>query len=153
MGFGIAFSGFAWIVAGAIQLAIDGGDAVSITCQVLPYVLLTFGEVLVSAAGLEFAYSQAPLSMKGAINGVLVSVVTVGNLGWLLVYATDRATCFCIGGIPSNVQIDPSRRLSRTWLGVDNTSSQIRAGLDHLALKERVSEFSAIDVREMAKFE
>jgi dipeptide/tripeptide permease len=42
MGFGIAFSGFAWIAAGAIQLAIDGGDAVSITWQVLPYVLLTF---------------------------------------------------------------------------------------------------------------
>jgi len=30
MGFGIAFSGFAWIAAGAIQLAIDGGTAVSI---------------------------------------------------------------------------------------------------------------------------
>ena len=27
MGFGIAFSGLAWIAAGAIQLAIDGGDA------------------------------------------------------------------------------------------------------------------------------
>ena len=40
MGFGITFSGFAWIAAGAIQLAIDGGDAVSITWQVLPYVLL-----------------------------------------------------------------------------------------------------------------
>jgi POT family proton-dependent oligopeptide transporter len=26
MGCGIAFSGFAWIAAGAIQLAIDGGD-------------------------------------------------------------------------------------------------------------------------------
>ena len=37
MGFGIAFSGFAWIAAGAVQLAIDGGDAVSITWQALPY--------------------------------------------------------------------------------------------------------------------
>jgi POT family proton-dependent oligopeptide transporter len=32
----------------------------SITWQILPYALLTFGEVLVSATGLEFAYSQAP---------------------------------------------------------------------------------------------
>jgi proton-dependent oligopeptide transporter, POT family len=55
MGFGIAFSGFAWIAAGAIQLAIDGGDAVSITWQVLPYVLLKFGELLVSATAPEFA--------------------------------------------------------------------------------------------------
>jgi hypothetical protein len=37
MGFGIAFSGFAWIAAGTIRLAIDGGDAASISWQVLPY--------------------------------------------------------------------------------------------------------------------
>ena len=30
MGFGIAFSGVAWIAAGVIQLWIDGGDAVSV---------------------------------------------------------------------------------------------------------------------------
>ena len=90
MGFGIAFSGFAWIAAGVIQLAIDGGDAVSITWQVLPYVLLTFGEVLVSATGLEFAYSQAPLSMKGVIMAFWYLSVTVGNLWVLLVNATVR---------------------------------------------------------------
>ena len=64
---GIAFAGLAWIVVGAMQLVLDHGDAFTITWQVLPYVLLTFGEVLVAATGLEFAYSQAPLSMKGAI--------------------------------------------------------------------------------------
>jgi proton-dependent oligopeptide transporter, POT family len=90
MGFGIAFSGFAWIAAGAIQLAIDGGDAVSITWQMLPYLLLTFGEVLVSATGLEFAYSQAPLSMKGVIMAFWYLSVTVGNLWVLLVNATVR---------------------------------------------------------------
>jgi hypothetical protein len=42
-------------------------DAISITWRVLPYALLTFGEVLVSATGLEFAYNQAPAPMKGAI--------------------------------------------------------------------------------------
>ena len=90
MGFGIAFSGLAWIAAGAIQLAIDGGDAVSITWQMLPYLLLTFGEVLVSATGLEFAYSQAPLSMKGVIMAFWYLSVTVGNLWVLLANATVR---------------------------------------------------------------
>ena len=52
-----------------MQLAIDGGNILSITWQILPYALLTFGEVLVSATGLEFAYSQAPLAMKGVISG------------------------------------------------------------------------------------
>ncbi len=90
MGFGIAFSGLAWIAAGAIQLAIDGGDPVSITWQILPYMLLTFGEVLVSATGLEFAYSQAPISMKGVIMAFWYLSVTVGNLWVLLVNASVR---------------------------------------------------------------
>lgn len=83
MGLGIAFSGLAWIVVGFMQLAMDGGDALSITWQILPYALLTFGEVLVSATGLEFAYSQAPLAMKGVIMSFWNLSVTIGNL-WVL---------------------------------------------------------------------
>jgi POT family proton-dependent oligopeptide transporter len=90
MGIGIAFSGVAWIVAGAIQLALDGGAAVTITWQVLPYALLTFGEVLVSATGLEFAYSQAPAPMKGVIMAFWLLAVTVGNLWVLLANASVR---------------------------------------------------------------
>lgn len=81
---GIAFSGFAWVVVAGLQLALDGGRAVSITWQVLPYALLTLGEVLVSATGLEFAYSQAPPAMKGALMAFWNLSVTVGNL-WVLV--------------------------------------------------------------------
>ncbi|MGB0134931.1 oligopeptide:H+ symporter [Dokdonella sp.] len=84
MGFGIAFSGLAWVAAGLIQMNIDGGDPTSIAWQVLPYVLLTFGEVLVSATGLEFAYSQAPPSMKGTIMSFWLLSVTFGNL-WVLI--------------------------------------------------------------------
>ncbi|MBC3869797.1 POT-type proton-dependent oligopeptide transporter [Undibacterium oligocarboniphilum] len=83
MGLGIAFSGLAWIVVGFMQLAIDHGDALTITWQILPYALLTFGEVLVSATGLEFAYSQAPLAMKGVIMSFWNLSVTIGNL-WVL---------------------------------------------------------------------
>jgi POT family proton-dependent oligopeptide transporter len=92
MGFGIAFSGLAWIAAGAIQLAIDGGDPVSIAWQVLPYALLTFGEVLVSATGLEFAYSQAPAAMKGVLMSFWNLSVTIGNLWVLVVNAGVRNT-------------------------------------------------------------
>jgi POT family proton-dependent oligopeptide transporter len=90
MGFGIAFSGVAWIAAGVIQLWIDGGDAVSVTWQILPYALLTFGEVLVSATGIEFAYSQAPASMKGVIMALWYLAVTIGNLWVLLANASVR---------------------------------------------------------------
>jgi len=84
MGLGIALSGLAWVAAGGIQLWIDGGAAVSIGWQILPYVLLTLGEVLVSATGLEFAYSQAPAAMKGVIMSFWLLAVTFGNL-WVLI--------------------------------------------------------------------
>lgn len=83
MGAGIALAGAAWIVAGVLQLWLDEGTTVSIVWQMLPYALLTLGEVLVSATGLEFAYSQAPLSMKGTIMSFWSLSVTVGNL-WVL---------------------------------------------------------------------
>ena len=87
---GIAFSGLAWIAVGALQLAIDGGGALSIVWQVLPYALLTFGEVLVSATGLEFAYSQAPASMKGVVMSFWNLTTTIGNLWVLLANAAVR---------------------------------------------------------------
>ena len=82
---GIAFSGLSWIVIGAIQVAMDGGTPMSMTWQILPYALLTFAEVLVSATGLEFAYSQAPRTMKGVIMAFWFLAITVGNL-WVLIF-------------------------------------------------------------------
>ncbi len=83
MGWGIAFSGLSWIGAGLIQLHIDSGASTSLAWQMLPYLLLTFGEVLVSATALEFAYSQATLAMKGVIMAFWYLSVTFGNL-WVL---------------------------------------------------------------------
>ncbi|WP_233151656.1 oligopeptide:H+ symporter [Pelomonas sp. KK5] len=83
MGAGIALSGLAWIVVGMLQLWLDDKHEVSIVWQVLPYAILTLGEVLVSTTGLEFAYSQAPLAMKGVIMSFWSLSVTIGNL-WVL---------------------------------------------------------------------
>jgi len=90
MGAGIACSSLSWVVVGIMQVAIDRGNTLSITWQVLPYALLTMGEVLVSATGLEFAYSQAPPAMKSAIMAFWSLSVTVGNLWVLLVNAAVR---------------------------------------------------------------
>ncbi|HRN60582.1 MAG TPA: MFS transporter, partial [Chiayiivirga sp.] len=87
---GIAFSGLAWIVVGGIQVMMDEGNAMSIVWQVLPYALLTFGEVLVSATGLEFAYSQAPQAMKGVVMSFWNLTTTIGNLWVLLSNAAVR---------------------------------------------------------------
>jgi proton-dependent oligopeptide transporter, POT family len=87
---GIALSGLAWVFAGVIQLVIDSGADVWISWQILPYVFLTMGEVLVSATGLEFAYSQAPKSMKGVIMSFWYLGVTVGGLWVLLANASVK---------------------------------------------------------------
>lgn len=90
MGWGIAISGVSWIVAGLLQLWIDGGAQVSLAWQSLPYLLLTFGEVLVSATALEFAYSQAPHAMKGVIMAFWYLTSTFGSLWVLLTNAGVR---------------------------------------------------------------
>jgi POT family proton-dependent oligopeptide transporter len=90
MGAGIAFAGAAWVVVALMQVALDRGTLFSITWQILPYALLTLGEVLVSATGLEFAYSQAPASMKGALMSFWNLSVTIGNLWVLLANAAVK---------------------------------------------------------------
>jgi len=82
---GLVLAGLSWIAVGMIQLAMDAGAQTSILWQVLPYALLTLAEVLVSATGLEFTYSQAPAKMKGVLMSFGSLSVTVGNLWVLLV--------------------------------------------------------------------
>jgi proton-dependent oligopeptide transporter, POT family len=69
-----------WLAAGAVQMPIDGGQKLSIAWQLGPYVLLTLAEVLVSTTGLEFAYSQAPIEMKGTLMSFWLLTAAVGNL-------------------------------------------------------------------------
>ena len=90
MGTGLLFAALAWVFAGGIQLYIDAGDSVSLAWQIAPYLLLTLGEVLVSATGLEFAYSQAPQRMKGVIMSFWMLSVSYGNLWVLMTNAAVR---------------------------------------------------------------
>lgn len=90
MGAGIAFAGIAWVIAGLIQLQIDSGAQTSLALQTWPYLLLTFGEVLVSATALEFAYSQASSAMKGVIMAFWYLTSTFGSLWVLLTNAAVR---------------------------------------------------------------
>ncbi|WP_426190738.1 oligopeptide:H+ symporter [Massilia sp. DWR3-1-1] len=87
---GIVFTALAWVVIGAIQVHMDSGSPTSMAWQILPYAILTLGEVLVSATGLEFAYSQAPKAMKGIIMAFWSLAVTVGSLWVLIVNASVK---------------------------------------------------------------
>jgi proton-dependent oligopeptide transporter, POT family len=82
---GIALASLSWIPVGIFQVMLDRGARVPILWQVIPYVILTLGEVLVSTTGLEFAYSQAPAKMKGTLMSFWSLAVTIGGLWVLLV--------------------------------------------------------------------
>jgi proton-dependent oligopeptide transporter, POT family len=57
----------AFLSAAMIQRWIEGGDHPHIAWQAIQYVIIAVAETLVSVTSLEFAYSQAPRRMKGAI--------------------------------------------------------------------------------------
>ncbi|XP_065184783.1 solute carrier family 15 member 2-like isoform X2 [Sycon ciliatum] len=54
--------------------------SVHILWQVPQYAVLTAGEIMFSITGLEFAYSQAPKSMKSVMQAVWLLTVAFGNL-------------------------------------------------------------------------
>lgn len=62
-----------------IQRQIDQGVAPSIGWQVLAYIVLTAAEVLIYQTGLEYAYTQAPASMKSTIMSFWLLTISIGN--------------------------------------------------------------------------
>src|SRR5690606_1187434 len=56
------------------------GQRPSISWQILAFALLTTAEVMVSIVALEFAYTQAPKTMKSLVMCFYLAAVAVGNL-------------------------------------------------------------------------
>jgi POT family proton-dependent oligopeptide transporter len=67
------------VVIWAIQLNIDHGGRPNVGWQLLAYIILSAGEVLVSITGLEFAYTQAPNRMKSLLMSMWLLSVALGN--------------------------------------------------------------------------
>jgi proton-dependent oligopeptide transporter, POT family len=80
MSAGMFFTASSFVAAALIQAQLDGGNKLNVMWQVIPYFLLTTGEILISITGLEFAYSQAPRSMKSTIMSLFFLTVFVGNV-------------------------------------------------------------------------
>jgi proton-dependent oligopeptide transporter, POT family len=92
MTIGMVVGSLSYVIAGALQVPIDGGQRLSILWQIAPYVALTTAEILVSTTGLEFAYSQAPKTMKSTIMSLWNLNVTAGNLAVALASALNVFT-------------------------------------------------------------
>ena len=79
VGWGFVLVIAAFLVIWSLQRALDSGAQPSIGWQMLAYALLTFGEVLVYNAGMEYAYAQAPTSMKSTIMSCFILTAALGN--------------------------------------------------------------------------
>ena len=79
-GAGLFMLVFAFLIVGWIQTRIDAGERPHIIWQILAFLFLTAGEVMVSVTHLEFAYTQAPKSMKSLVMFTYLGSVALGNV-------------------------------------------------------------------------
>jgi POT family proton-dependent oligopeptide transporter len=80
MGVGLLLMTSAFVLVSLIQVRIDSGERPHISWQIAAFALLTASEILVSIVALEFAYTQAPKTMKSFIMCFYLAAVAVGNI-------------------------------------------------------------------------
>ena len=69
----------AFLIVGWIQTRLDAGERPNIIWQILAFLALTAGEVMVSVTHLEFAYTQAPRKMKSLVMCTYLGSIALGN--------------------------------------------------------------------------
>jgi POT family proton-dependent oligopeptide transporter len=81
MTWGMFVGAASFALVGALQMWMDNStDKINVMWQFFPYLVITMAEVMVSITGLEFAYTQAPRSMKSSIMSIWLLTVFFGNL-------------------------------------------------------------------------
>lgn len=80
MTWGMFVAAASFALVGLLQMWMDGGATVNVMWQFFPYLVITMAEVMISITGLEFAYTQAPRSMKSTIMSIWLLTVFFGNL-------------------------------------------------------------------------
>jgi POT family proton-dependent oligopeptide transporter len=81
MGVGMFLTAASFVLVALIEQRIDAGQRLSVLWQTWPYLVLTAGEVLVSNTGIEFAFREAPATMRSTLMSFWLLTVAVGNLG------------------------------------------------------------------------
>ena len=79
MSVGMFLTMLSFVLMAGIQSVIDGGARPHVFWQILPILVITMGEVMVSVTGLEFAFTQAPKTMKSTVMSFWLLTSAVGN--------------------------------------------------------------------------
>jgi POT family proton-dependent oligopeptide transporter len=84
MGVGMVLAALSFGLAAFLDVrataAAAAGTPLNIAWQLPQFLVLTAGEVLLSATGLEFAFAQAPKALKSTILSLWLMTVALGNL-------------------------------------------------------------------------
>jgi POT family proton-dependent oligopeptide transporter len=79
IGLGLFIMTASFALVAEIQQWIEAGERPNISWQILAFALLTAAEVMVSIVALEYAYTQAPRTMKSLVMCFYLGAVAVGN--------------------------------------------------------------------------
>jgi POT family proton-dependent oligopeptide transporter len=102
MAVGLFLTALSYVVVAWLQSRLAAGEQISILWQIVPYIILTLAEVLVSTTGLEFAFTQAASTMKSTIMGFWNLTVALGNL--IVIFITTA-----LGGGHGEGSVTPGR--------------------------------------------
>lgn len=81
MTWGMFVGALSFLIISLLQVWMDvSEDKINVMWQFFPYLVITMAEVMISITGLEFAYTQAPRSMKSSIMSIWLLTVFFGNL-------------------------------------------------------------------------
>jgi POT family proton-dependent oligopeptide transporter len=89
MGAGLFLTAISFVMVALIEQRVSGGEKLSVLWQTLPYIVLTAGEVLVSNTGLEFAFREAPASMRSTMMSFWLLTTALGNLAIAKVFGLN----------------------------------------------------------------
>ncbi|CAB0011739.1 unnamed protein product [Nesidiocoris tenuis] len=93
LSWGGILAALSYVVAGLLQLKIENYELLTITTpnnlnlmwQIPQYIIITAAEIMFSITGLEFSFTQAPVSMKSVISSFWLLTDSFGNVIVLIV--------------------------------------------------------------------
>ncbi|MFD0892444.1 POT family MFS transporter [Luteolibacter ambystomatis] len=134
IGCGLFLMAAAFGIVTLTQTWIDGGQRPSIHWQLLAYYVITASEVMVAIVGLEFAYTQAPKTMKSWVMGLFWLSVFGGNQFTAQVNhyiaipsASQKQFDVATAALPADMQTSPRNIVLPGYDGVVGTDDDIIA--------------------------
>mmetsp|Transcript_56265 Transcript_56265/g.136404 ORF Transcript_56265/g.136404 Transcript_56265/m.136404 type:complete len:440 (-) Transcript_56265:2047-3366(-) len=133
---GISFLTCAWLQH---RITNQPPNSVSVACQIPQITIITIAEILLNVTGLEFAYSQAPVSMQTLILALYLLQTAVGDglasilfatvFSYLTVFTTMIVCAVCIF-----INLLFFSRVARRWKPYHGSSSTMLD--DHASANE-----------------